>query len=64
MGDELLEHWREYGTPPRQCSYEENENGSVAIENMDDTACLSDFSNIGFYIKPKNPPKLITRWRK
>lgn len=64
MADELLDYWREYGTPPRQCSYKQKENGCIVVENMDDAACLSDFSNVGFYVEPKNPPKLKTYWRK
>lgn len=62
MSDELLDHWREYGVPKRQCSYDKQDNGSVRIENMDGACCLSDFSNLDFYRTPKDPPKL-SGWR-
>lgn len=62
MGDELLNHWREYGAPNKACSYTEQEDGSVRIQDMNGACCLSDFSELDFYIKPKNPPKL-SGWR-
>lgn len=64
MADELLDHWREYGAPKRYCSYEEQDNGSVRIEDMDGACSLSDFSNLDFYLPRKKDEKLITRWRK
>lgn len=64
MKDELLEHHREYGAPQKRCSYTKREDGSVAIRSMDGADCLSDFSQLGFYVEPKEKPKLKTHWRK
>lgn len=64
MSDDLAAYHREYGAPPRQCAYSQNEDGSVRIANMENAACLSDFSELGFYIQPKEKPKLKTYWRK
>lgn len=64
MGDELLEHYREYGAPNRACSYTEQEDGSVRIQNMDGACCLNDFSDLDFYLPPKKDEKLKKYWRK
>lgn len=63
MGDELLDHYREYGAPKRYCSYNKQDNGSVRIEDMNEACCLSDFSNLDFYVEQKDSSKL-SGWRK
>lgn len=63
MADDLVDYHREYGTPPRQCAYAENGDGSIRISNMENAACLSDFSDADFFVQPKKKPKLKTVWR-
>lgn len=64
MADELLNYWREYGAPPKQgCIYDNQEDCSVRFKDMDGACCTSDFSNLNFYVTPKNPPKL-SGWKK
>lgn len=65
MGEDLLAQYRARRTPPRQrCLYFENEDGSIRIANMYSADCLSDYSDLSFFVKPKNKPKMKTEWRK
>lgn len=64
MPDEILDHWREYGRPVKRCDYTRNQDGSVSIRTPGEAACLSDFSELDFYVETKKKPKLKTSWRK
>jgi hypothetical protein len=66
MSDDLLDYYREYGPPPAHpCSYSEKEDGTIRIDSaMDGAACISDFSEVGFYVEPKEKPKLKHYWRR
>lgn len=62
MDDELLDHYREYGKPQEPCDYTTREDGTTAVRSMSNAACLSDFSDLAFFVEPKEKPK--REWKK
>ena len=64
MGDELIERHREYGKPPSSCDSRKREDGTVVLSTPVEADCLADFSELAFFVEPKEKPKLKTTWRK